>query len=732
VGGGVRATRGRAGMAARLAVLAGLACLVTCAATRVRADAGMPSQSDARIADSIYVAIARRAVVEFGGSTAWRQRPARPVAWRGDSLLWRPLAIARAAPPLPDPFAPGGRRLWNAPARDTLRWAFALVRWMRALAPDPGSAIADSCRAALAATPNPWQWECAAALARSALHRADTLSAERWLDAAAGVSAPADRAERAALDARLRAARGDTAAARREARQILRVAPTLAPARDAVALLDALAAAGGDSLSVDDTRAAAEVENWLGDRPAAIRRLTRAFTAPRYAAGWASGLRLGEWQRSSRRFPDAESALGAALRVAPDSAARAKVWLERARVRRDAGDYRAAERAYAVAASLTRDVSVAEAAWWEAGREAEEQLEWKKAQAAYARVDRLGGRRAPDARFRDGLVRLLHGDRRGARRAFARSNGEGARFWWAIAVRDSSRAAADTALTALARMPGYAFYRTAARESLGFAGERAGAGVVAAPPDDEPALRVAEDALAAGLEDDAAFLVERWAADDPRLTSSSPARGRPWALLHASAIEHACGRPGNATRFAERAAVALADSADSVRWIASAALYAPPFADDFARVEADGRIRVPADLMRALAWKESHFDSAARSRAGAIGLTQLLPGVAQQMASRLGEPEPADSSLRTVAANLRYGGRYLRALLDRFAGRVPLALAAYNAGPDAATRWATAAGREGDALLVEFIAYPETQDYVKTIVAVRAAYRELRPRAARE
>jgi len=76
-------------------------------------------------------------------------------------------------------------------------------------------------------------------------------------------------------------------------------------------------------------------------------------------------------------------------------------------------------------------------------------------------------------------------------------------------------------------------------------------------------------------------------------------------------------------------------------------------------------------LLDALVAHESRYNPAARSRHGAIGLAQLMPGTA----TALGITNPWD-----VAQNLRGGARYLRRQLDAF-GRYDLALAAYNAGP---------------------------------------------------
>ena len=112
--------------------------------------------------------------------------------------------------------------------------------------------------------------------------------------------------------------------------------------------------------------------------------------------------------------------------------------------------------------------------------------------------------------------------------------------------------------------------------------------------------------------------------------------------------------------------------------------------------QAAARTGVPGELLAAVAKQESGFNPRAVSPAGAQGLMQLMPGTARG----LGVEDPFDPAQAIDGAS-----RLLRSLLDRF-GTTELALAAYNAGPGAVSRY------DG------IPPYRETQNYVRSIMAM--------------
>jgi soluble lytic murein transglycosylase len=114
-------------------------------------------------------------------------------------------------------------------------------------------------------------------------------------------------------------------------------------------------------------------------------------------------------------------------------------------------------------------------------------------------------------------------------------------------------------------------------------------------------------------------------------------------------------------------------------------------------------------LVAALIRQESGFISSARSPAGALGLMQLMPATAGRM-ERVSRRDLLDG--RT---NVRLGVRYFRQLVERFSGKVDLALAAYNAGPERVEDWKRRYQVEDPVLFVDLIPFKETREYVSLI-----------------
>lgn len=117
-------------------------------------------------------------------------------------------------------------------------------------------------------------------------------------------------------------------------------------------------------------------------------------------------------------------------------------------------------------------------------------------------------------------------------------------------------------------------------------------------------------------------------------------------------------------------------------------------------------------LLLGVAKQESRFESAVRSVVGAQGLLQLMPETAAEVhGSAL-----STQQLNDPALNARLGARYLKQLLQRWSGNTLLAVASYNAGPNAVARWLTPTLASVPELWVEAIPYPETRHYVKTVL----------------
>jgi soluble lytic murein transglycosylase-like protein len=145
-----------------------------------------------------------------------------------------------------------------------------------------------------------------------------------------------------------------------------------------------------------------------------------------------------------------------------------------------------------------------------------------------------------------------------------------------------------------------------------------------------------------------------------------------------------------------------AEPPESLATDAGAAAPVPPGQID-ALVQQNAQIwQVDPALIKSVIANESSFDANATSPVGAQGLMQLMP----ETAASLGVRNPYDP-----AQNVAGGTRYLRSLLDRFNGDTRLAVAAYNAGPDAVEKY-------GDVP-----PYAETRTYVQNVLGSIDRYR---------
>ncbi len=118
--------------------------------------------------------------------------------------------------------------------------------------------------------------------------------------------------------------------------------------------------------------------------------------------------------------------------------------------------------------------------------------------------------------------------------------------------------------------------------------------------------------------------------------------------------------------------------------------------------EAGTRHQLPPALIKALIRVESNFNPAATSPKGAQGLMQLMPETASDLQVR----NPYD-----IQENIWGGSRYVSQLLKRFNYRLPLALAAYNAGPQRVDR------------TLEVPRIPETETFVRAVLTEFLKYR---------
>lgn len=129
-------------------------------------------------------------------------------------------------------------------------------------------------------------------------------------------------------------------------------------------------------------------------------------------------------------------------------------------------------------------------------------------------------------------------------------------------------------------------------------------------------------------------------------------------------------------------------------------------------------------LLLSVMKQESGFDAQALSHSGAVGLMQMIPPTAEDVKRELGLKVEVPKDLNDPATNVKFCAYYLAKLLKNFSGSVPLALAAYNAGPKRITQFIAAHGPLTDTWVDE-LPWSEPSFYVKSILKNYIVYRML-------
>jgi soluble lytic murein transglycosylase len=281
------------------------------------------------------------------------------------------------------------------------------------------------------------------------------------------------------------------------------------------------------------------------------------------------------------------------------------------------------------------------------------------------------------------------------RTAQARGNAELAREWWERAAAHPATFYGQQALAALGK-PVARFDFTAPRD---------------------PAVR------AAFVESELVRLVHRLhalGADDGLRTFLLHLAGLADSVeerLLVAQLAQESGRPREAIRAVKRA-----NQIDNVIGIAGYPTRTLPQLPQAENLE--------AALVLSVIRQESAFDPGAISGANARGMMQLIPATAERVAQSLELPYSKRKLLYDPDYNIRLGSTYLAQMLERFDGSVPLALAAYNAGPHRVVRWVREYGdpRSGQIDMldwIETIPFTETRNYVQRVLENVPVYRYL-------
>ena len=362
------------------------------------------------------------------------------------------------------------------------------------------------------------------------------------------------------------------------------------------------------------------------------------------------------------------------------------------------------------------------------------------AEGHYQSMAEVAPDRTAEALFHVGFTRYLRGDGQGALSAWQTAAGSGPpspalqsqiEYWMARALPDGSAAAQEAFNRAAAAAP-ESYYGLRAQDQLAgslsmaalpmsgtawlalsqseiqeknawFAAQHLSPDVIAQEVTTSSSLRRAEALLDLGLRTEAGWevdgLAQQYAATKDVARMSAVAD---WAAAH--------DQPQLTLRIGKQMRELVGMNG------LPRALQKQVFPAGWGDIIAEQASAFGVDplLMLAVIRQESSFDPRAQSGAQALGLTQIVPSTARNIAARLGVDDFGLSDLFRPQVSVRFGSWFLSSLLGDYHGRVFPTLAAYDAGGGNVARWLARFGDDPD-LLVEQIPFAETQMYLRIV-----------------
>jgi soluble lytic murein transglycosylase len=533
-----------------------------------------------------------------------------------------------------------------------------------------------------------------------------------------------------AVRARLAEKRGEIALATSDLRWIATNAPVTPAATDADLRLEKLDPKRALTAKERFERASKLADQGQVDKTE--RELGLMQSLPGSAASKADVLRTRGWALyvARRDYGQASDLLEQAAKLGSRDPARDLFYAARARSR--AHDDQRAIRLYSELARRHPKTYWAEQARYLSARLHYIGGRWSEASAAYDAYLKLygkKGRNTDPARHERAVTLLASGRHAAAAKelsalaAASKREHETAHYrelvGVALAGAGNEKAAAD-GFRAVIRQAPLSFAALAASARLTALGQSAPAPIEPAPQEPAPPPIVVELPAKVrllahlGLDDAAEQeLAEREGAlEKAHAPRSAEALCQAYSELSGAARRYSVGQR------AARWSLLTSAPSSSTRWLWDC-IYPRPY-EPIVR-DAEREQGLPANLVWAVMRQESGFRPAVVSPANAVGLLQLIPPTAQNVASELGigyEPR----LLESPPHNIRMGSYYLKKVLTTFGGNVALGAAAYNAGPAAVSRWLESGEKLPLDLFVARIPYSETRHYVARVLGNVARY----------